>query len=222
MPGRQVISFCQTCRGDIRFIEEPFCRICGKPFAKSAGNSHLCGYCLSHTWHFERARGVMEYRGPIAAAVKAFKYNGDMAVLETFTFFMKLHCRHHRLPEPDLILPVPLHPERLRKRGFNQALLLSRKLFPAKKKIIDPFLLERCRRTTPQTGLSVVERRGNVRNAFRVRDPRKIQGKRIILVDDVFTTGATVNECARILKKNRASGVEVVTFARVVDRERQK
>ena len=220
LSGRQAITFCQTCQGDIRIIKEPYCLFCGKPFAKSAGKSHLCSYCLTHTWYFEKARGVMEYRGPIADAVKSFKYNGEMYVLETFAVLAEHYYRHHRKPEPDMILPVPLHPERLRKRGFNQALVLSRKLFPLKRDIINPFVLERYRSTKPQTGLSVAGRRGNVRNAFRVNNPRLIQDKKILLVDDVFTTGATVNECARILKKNKAAGVEVLTFARVADHER--
>lgn len=214
----QVVSFCRPCRQNIRLIREPYCTVCGKPFEKSAGKSHLCSYCINHTWHFARARGVLCYQGPIAAAVKLFKYSSKMYGLETFTVLIREYRWDHPIPEPDLILPVPLHPKRLRQRGFNQALVLSRNFFPEYKKIIDPFVLERHQSTQPQTGLSAAARRRNVRNAFRVKNPGKVHNKKILLVDDVFTTGATVNECARVLKKNKASKIEVFTFARVVDR----
>jgi ComF family protein len=101
-------------------------------------------------------------------------------------------------------------------RGFNQALLLGRRLFPQDRDKIDPHILERQNSTLPQTGLSGSERRRNVRNAFRLQQPAKIRNKSILLVDDVFTTGATVNECARILVKNKAADIEVFTFARAV------
>ena len=192
--------------------------MCGKPFTENGGKNHLCSYCLNHRWHFVRARGIVNYHGPIGAAVRQFKYSGKMYGLETFAALMQEYRQGHPPPEPDLILPVPLHPKRLRQRGFNQALVLSRKLFPEHKKDIDPFVLERHQWTQPQTGLSAAARRGNVRNAFRVKKPEKIHNKKILLVDDVFTTGATVNECARILRKNKAAEVEVFTFARVAAR----
>ena len=137
--------------------------------------------------------------------------------LETFAALARQYYLHQSMPEPDLILPVPLHPKRLRARGFNQALVLGRKLFPKNKKRIDPHVLERHQWTVPQTGLKRTERRRNVKNAFRIKNPEKIKNKKILLIDDVFTTGATVNECARILLKNKAADVEVFTFARAVE-----
>ena len=219
LDGYPVVSFCQVCLQDVRIIREPYCTKCGKPFAKSAGESHLCSYCLKNKWYFSRARSVAYYQEPIAGAVKAFKYNGKMYGLETFAALGHQYYLQHPAPEPDLILPVPLHPKRLRRRGFNQALVLARKLFHKSKGIIDPHVLERPRRTCVQTGLKVAERRKNVKNAFRVKKPEKIKNKKILLVDDVFTTGATVNECARILLKSKAAVVEVFTFARALDRK---
>jgi len=217
LKGCQVISFCQTCLQGVRLIQEPFCTTCGKPFGQAAGESHLCGYCLKNRWNFIQARAVVRYQAPITEAVKIFKYNGKMYGLETFAALTRQHYLNHPMQEPDLILPVPLHPKRLRKRGFNQALVLSRKLFPESKKRIDPHVLERHQWTRPQTGLSGAERRGNVKNVFRVKNPEKIKNKKILLVDDVFTTGATVNECARILLRSKASEVNVFTFARAID-----
>jgi ComF family protein len=153
----------------------------------------------------------------MAAAVRTFKYNGKMYGLETFAILARQYYMHHPEPEPDLIIPVPLHPARLRKRGFNQSLVFCRKLFSRSKAKIDPLVLQRPQWTRPQTGLNGAERRRNVRNAFQVKKPEKIKNKRILLVDDVFTTGSTVNECAMILLKNKAAEVEVFTFARVAD-----
>jgi ComF family protein len=193
LKGCGVISFCHTCREGIRYVQGPYCTICGKPFAKSAGETHLCSYCLKNRWHFSKARAVVCYEGPVVEALKTFKYYGRMYGLETFATLTFEYFQPNPLPRPDLILPVPLHVMRLRKRGFNQALVLSRKLFPQYRKIIDPYTLIRHKRTTSQTGLNGKERRRNVKNAFKVKRPDNILNKKILLVDDVFTTGATVN-----------------------------
>jgi ComF family protein len=174
---------------------------------------------MSGTSPRTQARAVVCYQAPVAEAVRIFKYNGKMHGLETFAALTRQYYLHHPLPEPEFILPVPLHPKRLRKRGFNQALVLCRKLFPKIKERIDSHVLERHQWTLPQTGLNGAERRRNVKNAFRIKNPEKIKNKKILLVDDVFTTGSTVNECARILLKNKAADVEVFTFARATDRQ---
>lgn len=216
LQGSRKISYCDKCVQDIRFIREPFCSICGTPFDKAAGESHLCGTCLGNGWYFKRARAVVQYQGAIAEAVRSFKYNGRMHGITTFAALTQEYFQHHPRPRPELILPVPLHPSRLRQRGFNQALILCRRLFPGDRDKIDPHILARQKQTLSQTGLSGIERRRNVRNAFNLKQPAKITNKRILLVDDVFTTGATVNECARILMKNKAAEIEVFTFARAI------
>lgn len=217
LKGGCVIAYCCTCLQNVRFIQEPFCRTCGMPFVKCAGASHLCGTCLGQRWHFARARAIVEYGAQIAEPLKEFKYNGKMHALATFNSLAHIYYQYHCLPAPDLVLPVPLHPRRLRQRGFNQALVLSRKLFPAWKKIIDPFVLERHRWTRPQAGLKGEERRNNVKNVFRVKNTARTRDKKILLVDDVFTTGATVNECSRVLLESGATEVEVFTFARSIN-----
>jgi len=217
LKGRQDISYCQACLQNVRLIRVPFCTICGRAFDNSAGENHLCGYCLKHKWYFVQARSVVYYQASVAEAIKVFKYNGKMHGLETFAALTRQYYVHQPLPEPDLILPVPLHIKRLRERGFNQALVLGRKLFSKSKNRIDPHVLERHQWTSPQTGLNGADRRRNVKNAFRIKSPEKIKNKKILLLDDVFTTGATVNECSRILLKCKAAEVAVFTFARVVD-----
>ncbi|MDG4475500.1 ComF family protein [Thiovibrio frasassiensis] len=130
------------------------------------------------------------------------------------------HCGHCLMPQlaavagADWIVPVPLHPKRLRERGFNQALLLARAFFPKDRRITHD-LLVRTRVTEPQTRFNGKARRTNLKNAFGVVKPQHIPGKKILLIDDVFTTGTTVNECARVLKKAGAADVMVLTLARV-------
>jgi len=215
--NRQEISYCEKCQQTIQLILEPLCAICGKPFDKAAGTNHLCGHCLKKGWFFKQARAAVGYQSPIAEAVKIFKYNGKMHVLTTFAALAQILFRLQPLEQPDLVIPVPLHSKRLRQRGFNQALILSKRIFPEYINRINTKALERHVWIRPQTGLKGAERLKNVKNAFRVSRPDPIINKKILLVDDVFTTGATVNECARILMKNRAAEVQVFTFARVLD-----
>jgi ComF family protein len=126
------------------------------------------------------------------------------------------NCLKWEKPDLDYLIPVPLHPKRLRERGFNQALLLGKALEDIPPAKIKPGLLKRVRHTPPQVHLNPDERRQNVQGAFALKDPSGVRGKNILLVDDVFTTGATVNECARVLKKAGAGRVTVYTLARVV------
>ena len=117
----------------------------------------------------------------------------------------------------DLVIPVPLHLTRLRWRGFNQSLILARAIGLRINTPVDPWLLSRTRPTSPQTKLSREDRRANVRGAFQVNTPALAKGQRLLLVDDVYTSGATVEECARTLYQNGARSVDVFTAARVVD-----
>ena len=217
LTGGLEISYCPICRPAVRLLREPFCTKCGKPFDHAAGKNHLCSFCLRHAWHFKKARAVVRYQPPVTEAVKMFKYQGKMHGLATFAALSQQYFQGQPLEQPDVIVPVPLHAKRLRQRGFNQALILCRKIFPESKGKIVPDVLERRFWTQPQTGLSGSERRRNVRNAFKVRRPEKIKNKKILLVDDVFTTGATVNECARVLMRGQASEVVVFTFARAIN-----
>ncbi len=207
--------FCLSCRANVRLIRSPFCSCCGKPFPFSAGGSHLCGFCLKSKWQFSEARSIFQYNGCVPKIVHSFKYSGSTVALKTF-FALKKELPHlDHFSDVDLIIPVPLHVKRLRKRGFNQALLLAKALLPECRSKISPYILERQRRTVPQTGLSGVERRRNLKNAFQVCQPAEVRGKRILLVDDIFTTGSTVNECAGTLRRAGAKEIMVLTLALV-------
>jgi len=212
----RAIMLCPECEAGVRPVTGPMCRCCGQPFPDAAGDDHLCGLCLTTSYHFDSARAIILYQGTATTIIHRFKYRGHTAGLSTFRSLQKQLPHLAAMAETaDLIFPVPLHPAKLRQRGFNQAVLLARTFFPDQKKKIALQNLERVRRTDPQTSLSGKVRRRNLKNAFEVRNPGMVKGKNVVLVDDVFTTGTTVNECAKELKKAGALEVRVLTLARV-------
>ncbi|MCF6290474.1 MAG: ComF family protein [Desulfobacterales bacterium] len=214
LAGRSPPYFCPACAREIIAVRQPFCPVCGRPFFSASGPGHLCGTCLATGRNFSRARAVALYQGALVQAIHTFKYTGHTGGLSSFAVLKDL-LGPGDLLRPDLIVPVPLHPRRLKERGFNQALLLARAFFPARRHRIVAALLQRKRYTPPQTTLSGPARRKNVRSAFRVKAPAQLVGQTVLLVDDVYTTGATVDECARVLVRAGARKVEVLTLARV-------
>lgn len=215
LPPGTLPMFCPGCLGQIELLAGPLCPGCGRQFPKAAGSHHFCGLCLTNHYHFDQARGVAIYTEPFAQVIHRFKYQGKTNALASFRALLEMLPDKGVREPPELILPVPLHARKLRQRGFNQAVLLARAFFPREQRRIRSDLLLRQVNTEPQTSLSGKARRQNLKNAFALRNPEQVRGKRIVLVDDVFTTGATVNECARVLKKGGAARVEVLTLARV-------
>lgn len=215
--GAGDIHLCAGCREKIRGIGYPCCPICGLPFAATDGIDHLCGPCLTARPAFDSARAAVRFDGPVQELIHRFKYGRKvhlsrplgLLAAETLSGFI-------RACGGDCIVPVPLHRKRLRERGFNQAQLLGRVLAKQWRIPLSVDNLRRVRWTDPQTGLSADDRRRNVRGAFQVADPSRFRGRRLILVDDVYTTGSTATECARTLKDAGAGEVRVVTVARAV------
>lgn len=222
-------AFCPTCWGWIRLVHSPLCTQCGRPFASGVGPDRICQQCVQQPPGFRHARAWAAYntsRGspqPLRQSIRRFKYERNMRAGKALA---GLTARHFSLirerdagqaQDYDRVLPVPLHLSRLRWRGFNQSLILARAIGQRIDTPIDPWLLGRTRPTPPQTELSREERRANVRGAFGVNTPALARGKRFLLVDDVYTSGATVEECARTLYQNGARSVDVFTLARVVD-----
>jgi len=205
------VAVCPECEGKIQWVESPLCPCCGVLFESREGPDHLCGPCQTDPPHFRRARAAAVYEGPAAAAIKRFKFDRQMAYLPVMQYWLKLPPCRELLEEADLLVPVPLHPRRLKARGFNQALLLAQGLPEA---ALKREVIIRVRHTVPQIGLNPKERRENVRGAFAVAHPQEVKGKNVLLLDDLFTTGATARECARVLSKARARRVEVLTVAR--------
>jgi ComF family protein len=214
-------ALCESCRAAVTAPRSPLCNICGLPFGGS-GEGHLCSRCLSRRPQFARARPCTTYdplaqqEAPVTRLIHRFKYTPDVTLAPTLG---RLLADCSSLPGPhDVVIPVPLHPHRLRWRGFNQSLLLARPLGRRRDLRVEPFALMRTRPTPPQVGLNDRERHRNIVGAFAVRNVGAVRGLSVLLVDDVYTTGATVNECAKVLRRAGARQVEVLVLARAVVR----
>lgn len=215
---------CGACWAALERIASPCCRVCGLPFGQlapvePAGKEtaeHLCGRCRRQPPPYDHARSAARYAGVAREAVHAFKFGGRRAMAAPLGDLLveAMACLPPR--SPDLIVPVPLHARRARERGFNQSGLLARRLGQSLRCPVRADLLVRTAHTPPQTELSGEARRLNVRKAFAVRCPSALEGRHVILVDDVFTTGSTAAACARSLKRAGALSVVVLTVARAV------
>jgi ComF family protein len=209
--------FCPACGDKIKYITGDICHICGTTFPDSPAQSHLCGDCLENKTYFSYARAVFSYENFVLNAIHQFKFKRNISVGEILASFMA----GFSFPDIDfadysLMIPVPLHIKRLRERGFNQSLVLARAVGKKRQIPVNFSVLKRRRFTLTQTGSNREERKENIKGAFEVTDPKKIAGKNIILVDDVYTTGATMNECAKTLTKAGARKIAVLTLARVL------
>lgn len=208
-------SFCAACWADLVFITAPMCAGCGLPFEVDAGEAARCGECLAHPRSFDAARGAVVYAGPGRAAVLGLKHGDRLNLAEVMA--PHLHRAGADWLGPDaLLVPVPLYRWRLWRRGFNQAVLLAASLARRSGTPLDRDALVRVRATRSSQGLNRRQRAANVRAAFKVAQPAAVAGRNVVLVDDVYTTGATAEACARILRRAGARTVRVLTWARVV------
>ena len=204
---------CGACWEGFERIAPPWCRCCGAPL----GIEGLCGACRSRRPRFAYARAAVLYGDLVREAIHAFKFGGRRGLANPLGDLLA-GLGLSALPGavPDALVPVPLHPRRARERGYDQALLLARRLERAWGVAVVADALVRAVPTQPQTDLDAAARRRNVRDAFAVRRPELIEGRHDVLVDDVLTTGATAGECARTLARAGAAAVGVVTVARTV------
>ena len=206
---------CWDCAASYAVVSAPFCSICGDPVDGRVENVYQCSFCRRDPPHFDLARSALRYRDGVRDAIHALKYSrlpclsGDLV-----QWLVASHDSYYAGYTFDGVVCVPLHVRRYRERTYNQSELLAGLL--ACKLRITPLLrcLHRVRATESQISLNAKQRRANVRGAFAVRDAEWVKGRRLLLVDDVMTTGATVNECARVLKEAGAAGVYVLTVAR--------
>jgi ComF family protein len=177
----------------------------------------LCGQCRQRPPAFSYARAATSYGDVARQALHAFKFGGRRALAAPLgDLLAETAAASLPHPRPDLIVPVPLHPARERDRGFNQSLLLARRLGRAWNCPVRADALARPVATVPQVDLSAEQRRANVRGAFVLRRPELIAGRHVVVVDDVFTTGSTVTACAQILRRGGAGTIGVLTVARAV------
>jgi ComF family protein len=234
------LPVCEHCLAAMRPIAGELCSICGErlvsPFAFAAepvpssaeSGEARCGLCRRLEPPYVKASAYGSYDGGLRELIHLLKYNGVRPaanVLGRMLAESMDDLQPHFSQSEVLVVPVPLHGRKLRQRGFNQSELIARaaiKLQAAGPRFyLSANLLERCRETTSQIGLSRHQRRENIRGAFRVIKPEDLRGREVLVVDDVFTTGTTVSECARILRRAGASKVYVATVARTLKTEAQ-
>lgn len=200
----------------LQFLSDPLCARCGTPFEIAVDAAQECGACLAHPPVYDRARAALIYGDVSRDLVLGLKYQGRRDGLSVLGGWMA-SAGSELLADADLIVPVPLHYFRLVRRGFNQSAWLAASLSRTSGVKLSVDALKRVKATPIQGGLSADGRRRNVQGAFRVRRSRKrlVEGRKVLLVDDVLTTGATAEACTRALRRAGAACVDVVTLARV-------
>lgn len=219
-PLGQDLPLCRDCAGQVRLVRPPICPVCGVPFPSSEGRSAPCGRCLRQRPAFRQGWAAFIYaqqqsNDPLARVVSRFKYSRLPSLARPLGALL----RYATPVSPyayDWIIPVPLHPRRLRWRGFNQALLLARAAFP--KAPVEALALRRVRPTPPQVELPRKRRLTNVRRAFAVHPTyrQRLAGRQVLLVDDVMTTGATLHHCSVALRRAGVAVVDTMVLARAM------
>jgi ComF family protein len=206
---------CSQCQGKIKKNLPPFCASCGRQLDKRWFTENICPACQKKDLSFDRAYSPCSYEGVVKELIHKFKYNGSQHLGEPLSRLMSEFVREYSLPIDyvDCIIPVPLHKTRLREREFNQSEILGKHLAREFNKELVSNAIERFRHTKTQTELITDQRASNVKDCFRVIDPRTIKDKNILLIDDVLTTGATSSEAAAALKDAGANIVLVLTIA---------
>ncbi len=206
---------CWDCLSAIQYVTDPYCSLCGDPVFGRVDEAFVCYTCSSLTPHFESARSAARYQGPLQEMLRCFKYRKGMWASADIARLLLACIHNHYDPVAiDSVAFVPLYPSRQRKRGYNQAEVLATVVARSLGKPLLRRCLARVRPTPSQTGLTAKARASNVEHAFKVRRRRLVESRSVLLIDDVMTTGATVNECARVLKEAGASQVRVATVAR--------
>lgn len=199
-------ALCAACWSELPWLNAPCCAQCAQPLAVPG----ICGRCLADPPHFDAVAAACRYRFPVDGLIQSCKYGGRLATIRALAAMLE-----RRPPQrPDLIVPMPLSAQRLRERGFNQALELARAVAPVVNAGVDAGLCVKTRETPPQTRLPWKERRKNVRGAFVVLGD--LSGCHVVVIDDVLTTGATLSELARNLKRAGAASVTGWVIARTV------
>jgi ComF family protein len=209
---------CGACFARIDFIAPPLCDRLGVPLPFEAGEKLLSAAAIASPPVYDRARAAAHYSDTMRELIQSFKYRDRHEGLPLFARWLK-KAGAELLADADLILPVPLYATRLWRRRFNQSAMLAVALGRLSALPVDCFVLKRVRRTASQVGLTADQRRRNVSGAFRVDKDKapQVKGKKLLVVDDVITTGATAEACARVLKRAGAARVDVLALARVVE-----
>lgn len=211
---------CRICFNDIGLIHAPICFVCGVPADISYDypqEEFSCGVCRQNPYGFDRARSLGHYDTVLRELIHHFKYQKQLGVLSDIDCLLENYFSKYGKEYLDFtVSPIPLHFHKMRERGFDQAFLLARQVAGILRAPLESALLKRVTATSAQATKTKAERAQNIKGAFEINRPEKVVGKKVLLVDDVFTTGATANEAAKILKKAGAEKVYIFTLGRVV------
>ncbi len=210
------VGLCEACWKKVKHRLPPFCIKCGKVLAGPKGLNIICGDCQNNRLYFEHARSCCYYEGILKEVIHLLKFQRKFPLIDRLDEIMVKFILNNQIlySEIDLLIPVPAHKKRLKERGIDQVSLLAERLSRAIKIKLERNNLKRIKYTTLQTDLSREGRVKNVSDAFIVKGPKRLMNKSILLIDDLFTTGSTVNECAKILINSGVKKVEVLTLAR--------
>ena len=213
--NRDAQSLCLNCISEIEKNIPPFCQKCGRHIYEANNELGLCLSCQKSQLHFKRAFSACFYEGKIKGLIALFKYKGKTALSKPLANILTDFIKQYRIPlqQIDAIMPIPLHSVRLREREYNQSQLLAREITKEFNLELDNHSLIRTKNTTPQIELNDKQRWQNVAGAFKLHKKQSVLDKRILLIDDLLTTGATCSEAAYVLKDNGAKEVYVLTLA---------
>lgn len=212
--------FCSTCWQKLQFITEPKCNICSHPFEQSSANSLLlCPICLIKKPPYKKAISLLHYNSAAKKIIGDLKYRDTTYLAKKLAKFLYNKTKSE-LENIDLVVAVPLHAKKLRQRKFNQSTLLAKELAKLLNKEFSHDFLIKDQNTKPQASLTKKERQQNLKNAFKLnlKYQETVKNKNILLIDDVITTGSTLEACSKVLKKHGANDIVVLTVAKAVFR----
>lgn len=206
---------CSECWGNITFINKPCCAICSAAFEFETEENSICGACIQNRPNYDRAISLMKYDDYSKKIIHKFKYQDQLHILEYLTTLMN-NMGKEIIKQADIIAPVPMHKYKLLKRGYNQAALLAMRIAENSNLIYLPQLLIKNKSTIAQADLNKKQRMSNIKGSFVLNSKfsTEIKGKNILIIDDVVTTSATINECAKILKKAQPAKILVLSLAK--------
>lgn len=215
-------NLCSICKERFVFIGEQSCSICGRKLKESKNsptNIRRCKECMRHPHYFTKSVSPLSYEGDIKRAIYDYKYNNKQHMYKLFSKLMVKSILENDLEQVDLVIPIPLYIDREKRRGFNQAHLLAKSISKKLNIKLDNKSLIRSRHTKAQNKLDRNERIKNIKGVFALREKENIKQKKILLIDDILTTGSTVDECSKLLLENGADLVFVSTIAITPNRE---
>lgn len=210
-------KICNDCWGKCTFITKPYCSLCSHPFEYETSDNAICGACVMKKPKYDRGISIFKYDEYSKKLIHSFKYKDQLHILD---YFINLIINRAKdiLDNTDIIAPIPIHKHKLLKRGYNQAALLAFNVAKKTKIYYCPQLLIKDKSTPPQAGLNKSQREKNIKNSFKLNSKfsKNIEGKKILLIDDVITTGATIKECCKILQKAKPAKIFVISLAKRV------